>query len=352
MIGIIIIFIFIALLDSQISNLKSEAQDKLADCSSVKKAREVRKEFDEKCKNIRIKTIVLCLICNYVIAFAIYINDIDDLLEQLILLSILAPLGLSFDYFRIKRFTDRYTYHPVSDLSYFDIKYPYYALFLRGFDNDDYNPEIMLGSSNKKNKMNRLKQFKEFQMKKKIETYCCDHIVAVGMPQEVFAPIGCERVYCEPESWKQDILHLINKSLFNIVLLNDSPSCLFELEHCLQVASKTYCIVFDRDVYENLRQTYNTFSSVSSQEPFFFRLDNPAISRTYHPIIFAKQIKKDLIDLHDEKTQQLIKELEEEEDYNSIKWGCFLVLALVIVFIIYIINIIIFMILNEQIAQS
>lgn len=330
MIGIIIIIISIALLNKQIGNLRSEAQEKLEFCSSVQEALKVRKKFDKDCKECRIRAIIFCLICLYGIAFAIYA---DDLFEILILLSIFAPLSFALDYLRIKKHTDKYTFHPVSLLSVHDINFQPYALFLRGFENDDYNPKSGLGISNTKDK--KKIQFSEPQMQEAIKAHCCNHIVAIGMPKEVFAPIGCERVYCEPEEWKQDVFHLINNSLFNIVLLNDRPNCLYELEHCLQVASKTYCIVCDRNIYDNVRKSYNTLPSVSIQEPFFFRLDNADITYTYNPNDFAKQIREALNNTQNEEIrQQLIeldKEKKEDQEFKRIEIGCCLVVLIIIV---------------------
>lgn len=313
------ICIFLFILFIILKTLRQEAKIKVANCTSVHEAIEIRKNYDTNCKRSAI--IIYILFCLYV--FIIAVNSSIFVMTRFI------PLFLGC-YGIFKGFVN----HPVSNLSIKGLTYKYYVLFLRGFDTDNYNSENRLYKTKKKKKTNV--EFSEVGMQKNIETYCCNHTIALGMPLELFSPIGCERIYCEPETWKQDVRHLINDSLFNIVLLNDRPSCLYELDHCFIFASKTYCIVYDRNIYENLRGIYDMFPPVSIQEPFFFRLDNAAITYAYNPKDFAKKIEEDLKNLRDEKVYQNFKKLKEdknaEKNKQRIKIGCFLILLSVLYF--------------------
>ena len=319
------ITLFLGILYGRLKVLELKAKEIISLCTTVQEANEVREKYDRNC---RISTITISALFFVYLFVIIFVFDGD-----IIIMFRFIPMFV-FGYGIMKGFV----HHPISTLSITDLKYEYYALFLRGFDADNYNPENKLNRikiENKKRKKERV-VFTEAEMQKSLKKHCCNHTIAIGMPQEVFSPIGCERIYCEPETWKQDVGHLINDSLFNIVLLNDRPSCLYELDHCFTVASKTYCIICDRNIYENLREIYDMFPSVSIQEPFFFRLDNAAITYPYNPKDFAQIIKEDLEKLRDEKVYQNFKRLKEdknaEKNKKRIKIGCLLILLSVLYF--------------------
>ncbi len=79
-----------------------------------------------------------------------------------------------------------------------------FALYLRGFKEDNYAGEAELANSNPSN------YFSEYHftlfLKTKIPVY------AVGMTKAPDSPYGAKRIYLEDETWQEDVIDLLEKA--------------------------------------------------------------------------------------------------------------------------------------------
>ena len=125
-----------------------------------------------------------------------------------------------------------------------------YVLFLRGFEKDSYLHDIRLRAK---------RQFESFSeyffvhfANKYIKTY------AVGMTKEIEPAVGANRIYLSDESWKEDVVDLMEKAELILLLINDKPNCIWEIEQSIGFKSKTIYLIDDiakyRTVVEILKQ--------------------------------------------------------------------------------------------------
>lgn len=122
-------------------------------------------------------------------------------------------------------------------------KYPVFALFLRGFEDDVYGIDDM--------KLMSKEKFTEFNFMEVLESYT--PVCAIGMTKEADSPFGARRVYVSDESWKEDVRDLMNRANLIFVLLNDRPSCIWEIEQSADVLNKTCFLVEDIEKYNSIR---------------------------------------------------------------------------------------------------
>jgi len=111
-----------------------------------------------------------------------------------------------------------------------------FALYLRGFENDDYSNKWGLVKKKRK-------QFSEYLFTKILSKYCvCS---AIGMTKELDAPLGAKRIYVDDETWKDDVAELMEKSDKIYILINNRPSCIWEIESAVQYIEKVVMIIDD-----------------------------------------------------------------------------------------------------------
>lgn len=122
-------------------------------------------------------------------------------------------------------------------------KYPKFSLYLRGFEDDAYGVVVESETTEK---------FSELNFMEELEKYV--PACAIGMTKEAEAPFGAKRVYVSDESWKEDVRDLMNRAHSIFVLLNDRPSCIWEIEQSVDVLGKTCFLVEDINKYNVVRE--------------------------------------------------------------------------------------------------
>lgn len=142
---------------------------------------------------------------------------------------------------------------PISGLTIDKLKDKDFALFLRGFSSDDYNPSAV-------NKVSSFSHFLKGKVDKKpdvmklpfSERSLCGAIklfmpvYSVGMTKELESPEGSKRIYLDDATWQKDVASLINKAKYVFVLVHDSDSCLWEIQQCQETAmNKTLFFIDD-----------------------------------------------------------------------------------------------------------
>lgn len=125
-----------------------------------------------------------------------------------------------------------------------NIKDDNFALFLRGFEKDKYMYDIRLRA-----KM-IWDSFSEYHFVTLINKYM--RVYAVGMTNEIEPAVGADRIYLPNESWQSDVIELMDKANMLIILVNDKPNCLWEIEQSLKYKDKTIYIIDDVSKYEAL----------------------------------------------------------------------------------------------------
>ncbi len=120
-----------------------------------------------------------------------------------------------------------------------------FAIFLRGFDEDDYAKESDLSKGNSSEKFSEYKFMGLLQQR--------IPVCAIGMTKEADSPYGATRVYVDDVSWKEDVRELMEKAEEIYILVNDRTSCIWEIEQSAEMLQKTVFIIEEREKYENVR---------------------------------------------------------------------------------------------------
>ena len=120
-----------------------------------------------------------------------------------------------------------------------------YMLYLRAFESDYY-------STNPKDYSFEGALVKA--IKKRQDTNVC----AIGMTKELDAPYGAERVYVSDESWKGDVLELMQFAEKIFILMDDRQSCLWEIVQSANMLDKTCFIISTEEKYTHIRKELST----------------------------------------------------------------------------------------------
>ncbi len=239
---IIFLFTIVFGLGAMISYLNNSARLQLREIDTTAKRIVYRKQIYRK----RIKTILEVASAPVIILIFVWIglisipsstNDTKDLkmwfgMFFFLLLSILIIAGplVIFMYVQYK-----------GNMSYFDKadffeRNKMFALYLRGFENDDYSNKWRLVKKESK-------QFSEYLFTKILSKHCV--CAAIGMTQELDAPLGAKRIYVDDETWKDDVAELMEKSHQIYILVNNRPSCIWEIETAVKFIEKVVLIIDD-----------------------------------------------------------------------------------------------------------
>lgn len=176
------------------------------------------------------------------------------------------------------------------------IKEPY-ILYLRGFQNDNYNCKFQLELQG------GIASFSEYNLVKEISDRI--PIYTIGMTKEAYSPIGADRVYLDDLTWKNDVLELMKAAEKIVVLVDDKENCLWEIEQTNKLKKKTIYIV--NDYYKYLMAKIKldekiSFPPIEEQFqtfPFYISFENeqgnaPYIQKLTNYIDLANYITKTL----------------------------------------------------------
>ena len=174
-----------------------------------------------------------------------------------------------------------------------------FALFLRGFQDDNYKLEEFVQIDND--------TFSEQFFIKELNQFIPS--VAIGMTKEVNSPWGANRIYVSDDTWKEDVSELILKAEYIFVLLNDRPSCIWEIEQLETMLYKTYFFIEDIEKYNAVKVKLNgciefpEIECLNVNIPFHLHMGNGmSVTSSYSSskdgykavisAIFAEQIKR------------------------------------------------------------
>lgn len=121
--------------------------------------------------------------------------------------------------------------------------HPSFVLYLRAFSTDDYNA--------KTNESLSWSAFSEDEFVRSLRGIF--PVCAIGMTKEIVAPRGAMRVYVGDATWQADVRELMERAKLIVILVDDRPSCLWEIEQSSNLLDKTALIVVDKEKYNSAR---------------------------------------------------------------------------------------------------
>ena len=201
----------------------------------------------------------------------------------------------------------------------------HFALFLRGFEEDDYSKEEDLAKYNDSQKFS---EYKFMSILQKRMPAC-----AIGMTKETDSPYGAQRIYVNDDSWRQDVKELMEKAEEIYILVNDRNSCIWEIEQSSTMLCKTIFIIDEVSKYENVRK-----SLIISNNSFLPELPSD-INITHHVILrFNNGIPtfeqfENTIESYSRILQIVVVQPHEKQIFYQ-KKGCWITIA--VIFVIFI----------------
>lgn len=236
------LFTFILGLGAMISYLNNSARLQLRDIDTTEKRIIYRKQiYRKRLKSILVVVSVLIIILIYIwIGIMSVQSQTDDNTSIKMWLVRLCYLFLSVLIFAGPLTLFMYIQYR-GNMSYFDKKAFFeknrvFTLYLRGFENDNYSGKW--GIYKTKNR-----QFSEYLFTKILSKHCI--CAAIGMTKELDAPLGAKRIYVDDETWKGDVAELMEKSHQIYILINNRPSCIWEIEAAVKYIEKVVLIIDD-----------------------------------------------------------------------------------------------------------
>ena len=150
-----------------------------------------------------------------------------------LLLNLLSSLSLPMNFMTMKKFMT---------------KERTYILYLRGFINDDYSPELaktadtVSNAAPWKSKIDTDKTNvnpNDFPLSEKslakAWTHCpisiCE-VFSVGRPEELESPEGTKRIYLDNDSWQEEAKTLMELAKYILVCIHPNDNCIWEIRQC------------------------------------------------------------------------------------------------------------------------
>lgn len=143
---------------------------------------------------------------------------------------------------------------PMSGKRPSDINDEVFALYLRGFSQDDYETTIVEYYSSKNDGL-----FSEKLLSYYVSRYI--PIYAIGMTKELGCPIGSIRIYLNDETWQEELKVILEKATLIFIRLHNSESCIWEILNTEGYKNKIFYIAEDESLCEvrkslNIQQKY------------------------------------------------------------------------------------------------
>lgn len=146
------------------------------------------------------------------------------------------------------------------DLESFNYRDGRYSLFLRGFDNDNYEKIDKL----EEGKTESYDHLSEYWFFKLLGKKYKQPVVSVGMTKEMDSPLGTKRIYLDDEEWKAGVRTLMENAERIFILVNDRESCIWEIIQSKDLLDRTEFIVDDMTKYNAVKEKTTDYISLPS----------------------------------------------------------------------------------------
>ena len=279
MLPLLIIVATLILLQIIIKPLK----EKIQNATSIEESNKTRRKA-------KIIILTFSFLCLFLINIEPWVDGLDgfiDLLTEMSLITLLYVIvimvwyweivkevflgGFSGEYQIAKHLKFKDVFLKISTKNIKDIP-DKFILYLRGFEQDNYDLAIEIEESAD------IGHFNESRLCTYLST--CIPIYAVGMNKELWQPSGATRIYVDDEKWMEEVKLLMEKSVFNIILINDRKSCLWEIEQSRSILDKTIFIVDNLQKYKNAKETIKSIElpnidlKIHNNGFYFYAKDN------------------------------------------------------------------------------
>ena len=172
-----------------------------------------------------------------------------------------------------------------------DIKKSNYILYLRGFSSDDYTTTYQDLAKKKRFHF----KFSEGDFIYFLRQYM--PVFAVGMTKELESPLGAERIYLNDKTWREEVMELMQEAQLIVISLNDSSSCIWEIQQAYQFKNKVVYIADEKEKLLNLRKEMHrlndyTFPASIRYRNIAYYINNENIIKTIESSNNAQSYKQ------------------------------------------------------------
>ena len=333
MLGIIIYFnLFLALYYFIIKNYDKRACKRMDATSDVLEATKLRKHLISKRKRILIWWFVIAYLSIFLMNIIRNLISIQyDSSVLYVLVFIYTILAVVF-YLELKRKAENGLYGNVSyqTVDEYLERTPSFYLYLRGFEDD-----IPFGSKEDLSG----NDFRERIFAEAVEYGTNVPLCAVGMPKELDSPIGAYRVYADNQEWQAKVASLMQKAEKVFILINNSKSCMWEIEQAEAMKEKIVFIVDNPKKYSEVKAIFGeTFGMPDDVQScgmnFFFECGGQAIPFDNSLSGYMSILNLSLEEVEAMRLEERKEKLKEQNRNNLIKIFPMSIMALVIIFYI------------------
>lgn len=333
MLAIVIYFnLFLAVYYFIIKNYDKRACKHMDATSDVIEATKLRKRLILKRKKILIWWFIIAFLSIFlmnIICNLMYIQY--DTFVLFIMIFIYTIFAIVF-YLELKRKAENGLYGNVSYQTvdeYLECT-PSFYLYLRGFEDD-----LPFGSKDDLPG----NDFRERIFAEAVEYGTNAPLCAVGMPKELDSPIGAYRVYADNQEWQAKVASLMLKAEKVFILINNTKSCMWEIEQAKSMMEKIVFIVDNPKKYSEVKAIFGeTFGMPDDVQScgmnFFFECGGQAIPFDNSLSGYMSILNLSLEEVEAMRLEERKEKLREQNRNNITKILPMSIMALVILFLI------------------
>lgn len=208
-----------------------------------------------------------------------------------------------------------------------DIKKSNYILYLRGFSSDDYTTTYQDLAKKKRFHF----KFSEGDFIYFLRQYM--PVFAVGMTKELESPLGAERIYLNDKTWREEVMELMQEAQLIVISLNDSSSCIWEIQQAYQFKNKVVYIADEKEKLLNLRKEMHrlndyTFPASIRYRNIAYYINNENIIKTIEYSNNAQSYKQAIKEIMYKKFR--LKRLVYSQRQLNCTMGIYLTLGMLI----------------------
>ena len=167
-----------------------------------------------------------------------------------------------------------------------------YALYLRAFESDY-----------------RRRVFKEEDV---VQTLLDQQVItfAVGLPEEIDASPGAQRVYVNNDTWQEEVSMMMNHATYLFLRICDTEPCLWEVMHALSLNKELYIIIDNAEEYSTICNKCDVLPKDISL--------NQGMYVIYKRLLDGTWEKQSLGEVDNDSSYEVDEDSSYEDDYKEI----------------------------------
>lgn len=173
---------------------------------------------------------ILVILFTSALAIGVFIIDLEDYnLNKIIIIPVLVFVAILFIISLFKNIKiDNISVMETSDVINCS---DHYALYLRAFESDQ------------RRRVFKEEDFVQALLDQQVVTF------AVGLPEEIDASPGAQRVYINNDTWQEEVRLMMNHAKCLFLRICDTEPCLWEVKQALSLNKELYIIIDNADEY-------------------------------------------------------------------------------------------------------